>query len=125
MVNTPFLNPRRFGFPAHELAMMVTIALRFIPVLVDEADRLRKAQLARGADFGGGPVRKARSLIPLLVPLFISAFDHADRLAIAMESRCYRGGANRTHYRPLQFGAVDLRAGLIVLAALVAIAWPF
>ena len=125
------LNPlRRFGFPAHELAMMVTISLRFIPVLIDEAERLRKAQLARGADFSGGPIRRARSLIPLLVPLFISAFDRADRLALAMESRCYRGGIDRTSYHELRFARRDLIAGLTVVAVVAAIRtlpdhWPF
>jgi len=114
---------RRFGFPAHELAMMVTISLRFIPVLVDEAERLRKAQLARGADFSGGPIRRARSLIPLLVPLFISAFARADRLALAMESRCYRGGTERTSFRELRFGRRDLYAGLAALSAVLAIGW--
>jgi energy-coupling factor transport system permease protein len=114
----------RFGFPAHELAMMVTISLRFIPVLVDEAERLRKAQLARGADFGGGPIRRTRSLIPLLVPLFVSAFERADRLALAMESRCYRGGMGRTSYHELRLGRGDGLAAavvLLILAALVAV----
>ena len=109
------LNPlRRFGFPAHELAMMVTIALRFIPVLIEEADRLHKAQLARGADFSGGPIRRARQLLPLLVPLFLSAFARADRLAVAMESRCYRGGVGRTNFRLLALGWRDARAALAV-----------
>jgi energy-coupling factor transport system permease protein len=112
---------RRFGFPVHELAMMVTIALRFIPVLVDEAERLRKAQLARGADFGGGPIRRARSLIPLLVPLFVSAFTRADRLAMAMESRCYRGGAPRTSLRELRFGIIDLTASLVITATVIGV----
>jgi energy-coupling factor transport system permease protein len=120
---------RRFGFPAHELAMMITIALRFIPVLVEEAERLHKAQLARGADFSGGPLRRARSLIPLLVPLFVSAFARADRLALAMESRCYRGGVERTSFRQLAFGWSDLGAGLAVLLVAGAIwggphLWP-
>ena len=109
------LNPlRRFGFPAHELAMMVTIALRFIPVLIEEAERLHKAQLARGADFSGGPIRRVRQLMPLLVPLFLSAFARADRLAIAMESRCYRGGVSRTSYRVLQLRRRDLHAAVAV-----------
>lgn len=112
---------RRFGFPVHELAMMVTIALRFIPVLVDEAERLRKAQLARGADFGGGPIRRARALIPLLVPLFVSAFTRADRLALAMESRCYRGGAPRTSLHELRLGAADLLAALVITATVAGI----
>jgi energy-coupling factor transport system permease protein len=113
---------RRFRFPVHELAMMVTISLRFIPVLIDEAERLHKAQLARGADFSGGPIRRARSLIPLLVPLFVSAFDRADRLALAMESRCYRGGDRRTSFHELAFARRDLLAGLAVLVAVLAIA---
>ena len=98
---------RRIGLPAHELAMTTTIALRFVPILVDEADRLRKAQLARGADFGGGPVRRIRSLFPLLLPLFLSAFGRADRLAIAMEARCYQGDRGRTRYRTYSLGAMD------------------
>lgn len=114
---------RRFRFPAHELAMMVTIALRFIPVLVEEAERLHKAQAARGADFGGNPIRRARKLIPLLVPLFISAFSRADRLALAMESRCYRGGEGRTSYRELVFRGRDLRAGIAVLVAVACAAF--
>ena len=105
---------RRFGFPAHEFAMMITIALRFIPVLVEEAERIRKAQMARGADFGGGIVRRAKQMVPLLVPLFISAFERADRLAIAMESRCYRGGDGRTSYRQLSFARADLAAAVCV-----------
>jgi energy-coupling factor transport system permease protein len=112
---------RRFGFPAQELALMVTIALRFIPVLVDEAERLRKAQLARGADFGGGPLRRAQNLIPLLVPLFVSAFDRADRLALAMESRCYQSGVERTAYRALRFARRDVLAGLSTLAVIASI----
>ncbi len=117
---------RRIGFPAHELAMLVSISLRFVPVLVEEAERLHKAQLARGADFTGGPIRRARNLIPLLVPLFISAFARADRLALAMESRCYRGGTERTHFRELKFGMSDLYTGLTVLAAIaVVISLPF
>lgn len=112
---------RRFGFPAHELAMMVTISLRFIPVLIDEAERLRKAQLARGADFSGGPIRRARNLIPLLVPLFLSAFARADRLALAMESRCYQSGMERTNFRELRFADRDLIAALAVLATVLGI----
>jgi len=111
------LNPfRRVGFPAHEMAMLITITLRFVPVLIEEAERLYKAQLARGADFGGNPIRRVRNLIPLLVPLFISAFSRADRLALAMESRCYRGGIERTSYRELRFGRRDFGAAVSVLA---------
>jgi energy-coupling factor transport system permease protein len=114
---------RRIGLPAHELAMMVSISLRFVPVLVEEAERLHKAQLARGADFSGGPIRRIQSLIPLLVPLFISSFARADRLALAMESRCYRGGDQRTHFRPLHFQGIDLAAALIVLFTLLLVLW--
>ena len=115
-------NPLRcIGFPAHELAMMITISMRFVPVLVEEAERLYKAQLARGANFTGGPIQRAKNLIPLLVPLFISAFARADRLALAMESRCYRGGTERTHFRELKFGRRDLYSGLTVLATITAV----
>lgn len=96
---------------AHELAMMMTIALRFIPTLIDETDKIMKAQKARGADFeSGGIIQKAKSLIPLLVPLFISSFRRADELAMAMEARCYRGGAGRTRMKALQFSNRDLIA---------------
>lgn len=96
---------------AHELAMMMTIALRFIPTLIDETDKIMKAQKARGADFeSGGLVKKAKSLIPLLVPLFISSFRRADELAMAMEARCYRGGAGRTRMKILKFNSRDFVA---------------
>ncbi|EKP94879.1 energy-coupling factor transporter transmembrane component T family protein [Thermaerobacter subterraneus] len=104
---------RRLGrrVPAHELAMMMTIALRFIPTLAEEADRIMKAQLARGARFHrGGPVQRLRALVPLLVPLFVSAFRRADDLALAMEARGYRGGAGRTRYRELRPGRADAMA---------------
>lgn len=114
---------RRIGVPAHELAMMVSIALRFIPVLADEAQRLQKAQMARGADFSGGPIRRARKLIPLLVPLFLSAFARADRLAVAMEARGYRGGEGRTRFRPLQLGRIDAIAVVIVIVAVSGQIW--
>ncbi|NLK97808.1 MAG: energy-coupling factor transporter transmembrane protein EcfT [Epulopiscium sp.] len=97
------LNPyKKIGIPAHEIAMMMTIALRFIPILLEETDKIMKAQMARGADFeSGGIVKRAKSMIPLLVPLFISAFRRADELAMAMEARCYRGGENRTRMKQL------------------------
>ncbi|HID96309.1 MAG TPA: energy-coupling factor transporter transmembrane protein EcfT [Candidatus Latescibacteria bacterium] len=111
---------RKVGVPVHELAMMTGIALRFIPALVDEADRLRKAQLARGADFGGGIVRKTRNLLPLVVPLFLSSFRRADRLAVAMEARCYRGGEERTNFRELGFRRADgLALAVVFLVTLV------
>lgn len=98
------LNPLKvFKFPAHELAMMMTIALRFIPTLMEETDKIMKAQMARGADFEtGNLIQRAKSLVPLLVPLFISAFRRADELAMAMEARCYRGGENRTRMKVLK-----------------------
>ena len=104
------LNPfKRIGVPAHELAMMMTIALRFIPTLLEETDKIMKAQMARGADFeSGNIVKRAKSLIPLLVPLFIGAFKRADDLAMAMEARCYRGGENRTRMKQLQFHSRDI-----------------
>lgn len=106
------LNPfRRFGLPAHELAMMMTIALRFIPTLLEEADKIMKAQQARGADFESGSIfRRARSLVPLLVPLFLSAFRRADDLAMAMEARCYRGGEGRSRMKELSLGGQDWMA---------------
>lgn len=96
---------------AHELAMMMTIALRFIPTLMEETDKIIKAQEARGADFeSGNIIQKAKSLIPILVPLFISSFRRADELAMAMESRCYRGGAGRTRMKELKYSFRDVVA---------------
>jgi energy-coupling factor transport system permease protein len=93
---------------AHELAMMMTIALRFIPTLIEETDRIMKAQIARGADFETGSlIAKAKSLVPLLIPLFVSAIRRADELAMAMEARCYRGGEGRTRLRQLKFRRAD------------------
>ena len=98
----------RLRFPAHELAMMITIALRFIPTLYEEAQKITRAQAARGADFAeGGPIRRARAMLPVLVPLTIGAFRRADELAEAMESRGYRGGEGRTRYRESRFRARD------------------
>lgn len=94
---------------AHELAMMMTIALRFIPTLIEETDKIMKAQMARGADFeNGGMLARAKSLIPLLVPLFLSSFRRADELAMAMEARCYRGGEGRTRMKQLVVGRRDV-----------------
>lgn len=99
---------------AHELAMMMTIALRFIPTLMEETDKIMKAQKARGADFEtGNIIDKAKSLIPLLVPLFISSFRRADELAMAMEARCYRGGTGRTRMKELKYSSRDTIAYLI------------
>ena len=99
---------KKVGVPAHELAMMMTIALRFIPTLLEETDKIMKAQMARGADFeSGNLINRAKNLVPLLVPLFISAFRRADDLAMAMEARCYRGGENRTRMKELKMGVLD------------------
>ncbi|MGB9812695.1 MAG: energy-coupling factor transporter transmembrane component T family protein [Thermovenabulum sp.] len=102
---------KRIGVPAHELAMMMTIALRFIPTLLEETDKIMKAQMARGADFqSGNLINRAKSLVPILVPLFVSAFRRADELAMAMESRCYRGGENRTRMKELKMTNKDFIA---------------
>ncbi|MDE6917449.1 MAG: energy-coupling factor transporter transmembrane protein EcfT, partial [Lachnospiraceae bacterium] len=107
--------------PVHEIAMMMSIALRFIPILMEETDKIMKAQLARCADFeSGNLVRRAKSLVPLLVPLFISAFRRANDLAMAMEARCYRGGDHRTRMKPLHYEKRDYIAYLIVIGYLVA-----
>ena len=101
-----FLN--RFGVPVHEVSMMMSIALRFIPILIEETDKIMKAQMARGADFeSGNLLQKAKAMVPLLVPLFISAFRRATDLAMAMEARCYRGGDGRTKMKPLNYGPHD------------------
>ena len=111
---------KRLRFPAHELAMMITIALRFIPTLHEEAQKITRAQAARGAGFSeGGPIRRARAMLPVLVPLTIGAFRRADELAEAMESRGYRGGEGRTRYRELRFRVRDALA--LAAAALVVI----
>lgn len=112
----------RIGFPAHELAMMMSIALRFIPTLMEETDKIMKAQMARGADFEtGNLIEKAKAMLPLLVPLFVSAFRRADELALAMEARCYRGGEHRTRMKRLRYSWVDGWAALIMAALLAAI----
>ncbi|WP_010237715.1 energy-coupling factor transporter transmembrane component T family protein [Clostridium arbusti] len=105
---------KKIGISSHELAMMMTIALRFIPTLIDETDKIMKAQMARGADFeSGNLLQRAKSLIPVLVPLFISSFRRADELAMAMEARCYRGGDGRTRMKILKLHSRD---GIAVLA---------
>lgn len=99
---------KRLGIPAHEIAMMMTIALRFIPTLLEETDKIMKAQAARGADFDtGNIVQRAKSFIPVLVPLFVNAFKRADDLATAMEARCYRGSEGRTRMRQLKLTGAD------------------
>ena len=112
----------KIGFPAHEIAMMMSIALRFIPTLMDEADKIMKAQKARGANFEtGNLLQRAKAMIPLLVPLFVGAFRRADELALAMDARCYHGGAGRTRMNQLKYGARDLVAALAVAALLAAV----
>ena len=106
--------------PVHEIAMMMSIALRFIPILVEETDKIKKAQMDRGADFEtGNIVRKAKAMVPLLVPLFISAFRRATDLAMAMEARCYHGGEGRTKMKPLRYTKLDHIAYLVLISLLV------
>ena len=108
--------------PAHEIAMMMSIALRFIPTLLQETDKIMKAQQARGADFEtGNIIQRAKSLIPILVPLFISAFHIASDLAMAMEARCYRGGKGRTRMNAIKFGGNDLIAAVFIILLMCAI----
>lgn len=113
----------KIGFPAHEVSMMMSIALRFIPTLIEETDKIIKAQTARGADFeSGNIIKRVRAMVPILIPLFLSAFRRADELATAMECRCYRGGKGRTRLRILKMGAIDAMAFLtsaILLAAVI------
>ena len=112
---------RRLHVPVHEIAMMMSIALRFIPILLEETDKIMKAQMARGADFeSGNLIQKAKSLVPLLVPLFISAFRRASDLAMAMEARCYRGGEGRTKMKPLIYKRRDAIAFAVLFVYLVA-----
>ena len=111
---------RRLHVPVHEIAMMMSIALRFIPILLEETDKIMKAQMARGADFDSGNlIQKAKSLVPLLVPLFISAFRRANDLAMAMEARCYRGGDGRTKMKPLIYQRRDALAYAVLVLYLV------
>ena len=113
---------KKIHFPAHELAMMMSIALRFIPTLMEEADKIMKAQMARGADFeSGNLLARAKAMVPLLVPLFVSAFRRAGDLAMAMESRCYHGGENRTRLRVLKITKNDWLAAAGVAALILLI----
>ena len=118
------LNPlKKIHVPVHELAMMMSIALRFIPTLIEETDKIMSAQRARGADFEtGGLIAKAKALLPLLIPLFVSAFRRADELATAMESRCYHGGEGRTRMKQLRMARRDwaaLAIGVLLLALVI------
>ena len=107
---------KRVGVPVHEIAMMMTIALRFIPTLLEETDKIMKAQASRGADFDtGNLIQRAKSFIPVLVPLFISAFRRADELAMAMEARCYRGSAGRTRMKQLKLTKADAEITIVMV----------
>ena len=108
---------KKLKVPVHEFSMMMTIALRFIPTIMEETDKIIKAQSARGADFESGNLwQKAKAMIPIFVPLFVSAFRRADELATAMECRCYQGDVNRTKLKRLKFGIIDFFALLLVVA---------
>ena len=112
-----------FHVPVHEIAMMMSIALRFIPILMEETNKIMKAQTARGADFEtGGLIKKVKNMIPLLVPLFVSAFKRAGDLALAMEARCYHGGEGRTRMKPLKYAGRDFAAYAVLLVFLLACA---
>ncbi len=113
---------KKIKVPVHEISMMMSIALRFIPILMEETDKIMKAQMARGADFeSGNIIKRAKSLVPILVPLFISAFRRADDLAMAMEARCYHGGDGRTKMKPLKYKRHDFVAYTVLLAYLGAV----
>lgn len=122
----------KIGIPIHAIAMMMSIALRFIPILIEETDKIMKAQMARGADFeNGNLLKRVKNMIPLLVPLFVSAFRRADDLAMAMEARCYNGGTGRTKMKPLRYDGKDRLGYAVVLGYLAVIlvcrrflAWP-
>lgn len=108
---------KHIKIPVHEIAMMMSIALRFIPILMEETDKIMKAQMARGADFETGSIfRRIKNMVPLLVPLFVSAFRRASDLAMAMEARCYRGDNGRTKMKPLKYTSIDAVAYLIIFA---------
>lgn len=120
------LNPfKRFKLPVHELALMMSISLRFIPTLMDETGKILKAQMARGSDIASGPLKeRIKAITPLLIPLFVSAFKRAEDLATAMEVRGYRGGEGRTRYRQLSWSLRD-SAVIVVLAIFAALLWYF
>ncbi|OQX96738.1 hypothetical protein B6I21_00160 [candidate division KSB1 bacterium 4572_119] len=115
-----FLPLKKLGLPTHEFVLMMTLSLRFIPTLISEADKLQKAQISRGATFEGNIVQRVKSVIPLIVPLFISVFRRADELAMAMDSRCYIGGKNRTSFKNLEYKLADylVMLGMIIYVVL-------
>lgn len=112
----------KIGVPVHEIAMMMSIAMRFIPILAEEADKIKKAQMARGANFEeGNIIQKAKAMVPILVPLFVSAFRRANDLATAMEARCYHGGEGRTKMKPLHYISVDYKAYVVMVLYLAVV----
>ena len=114
---------KKIHVPVHEISMMMSIALRFIPILLEETDKIMKAQMARGADFeSGNLIERAKAMIPLLVPLFVSSFRRANELAMAMECPCYHGGEGRTRLKQLKFTSEDFRCLVVITVALVVIA---
>ena len=118
------MNPlKKIKVPVHELTLMMSMALRFIPTLIEETDKIMSAHKARGADFEtGNLVQRTKALLPVLVPLFVSAFRRADELAVAMESRCYHGGEGRTRMKQMKFAGIDAAAfalGALFLAAMI------
>ena len=121
-LETSLRSLNRIHVPVHEISMMMSIALRFIPILIEETDKIMKAQMARGADFeSGGFIRRAKNMVPLLVPLFVSAFRRANDLALAMEARCYMGGEGRTRMIPLCYTKKDRIAYVLIMVYLVSI----
>jgi energy-coupling factor transport system permease protein len=106
---------QRWRMPVHELAFMTTLALRFVPTIIDEAERIQKAQMSRGADFSGSLLRRIQSLVPLLVPLFVATFHRADELALAMEARCYRGSEGRVSFQEMRLSRLDFGMATSVL----------
>ncbi|NOZ62061.1 MAG: energy-coupling factor transporter transmembrane protein EcfT [Calditrichaeota bacterium] len=110
---------KKIGLPTHEFVLMMTLALRFIPILLEEADRIQKAQMSRGATFEGNLIQRIKSVIPLLIPLFISVFRRADDLALAMDARCYVGGKNRSSYKILKMTRRDLIAALLTVSYMI------
>lgn len=116
---------KKIKFPVHELALMMSISLRFIPTLMDETDKIMKAQMARGVEFSSGPIKdRLKSIVPLLIPLFVSSFKRAEELATAMEARGYRGGEGRTKYRLLKWARRDVFAGCaFIILAILLILW--
>ncbi|MBD8007249.1 energy-coupling factor transporter transmembrane component T family protein [Bacillus norwichensis] len=119
------MNPlKRFKFPVHELALMMSISLRFIPTLMDETDKIMKAQMARGVEFSSGPIKdRIKAIVPLLIPLFVSSFKRAEELATAMEARGYRGGEGRTKYRLLEWKGRDTATVIVFVVLTGVLAW--